>query len=366
MKRKEHTVPAIRPGRVVILAMAAMVSAVSCAAAQSTAPQLHKHQSYMEEVARPAALDVKDPLAVFAFVLDSLPARVKVYPTENYYYFTFTHNGVAYAGNIRLDASDRDRGKVQFGYYEQTTGGSTTRRANSGVLDASNGVKLEKVERLLYRLSYKDKSVLFELNDLSKVKPPANTLAPKEEFIGPVFDDSGIRFFLVYNAAVNNFLYILDETVKVADDFARVEPGDRILVGKRTGFVFYRDHRLDRKILIGVYEENVRVNNYFDGPFDQMPDNFIEGDTLRNAILKVQPDLKGQIDRFGGTPDGEVRYLIGPYLLYKKLGEFARADRCALRHRRSEAAYYRCFIFNDAPQDLHAPPLASERPAKRP
>ena len=64
------------------------------------------------------------------------------------------------------------------------------------------------------------------------------------------------------------------------------------------------------------------MNNYFDGPFDQLPDNFIEGDTLRNAILKVQPNLKGQIDRFGGTPDGEVRYMIGPYLLYKEIGEF--------------------------------------------
>ncbi len=52
---------------------------------------------------------------------------------------------------------------------------------------------------------------------------------------------------------------------------------------------------------------------------NSLPDNFIEGETLRNAILKVQPNLKGQIDRFGGTPDGEVRYMIGPYLLYKQL-----------------------------------------------
>ena len=99
---------------------------------------------------------------------------------------------------------------------------------------------------------------MFELNDLSQVKPPAAALAPKETFIGPIFDDSGIRFFLVYNAAINNFLYILDETVKVADEFFNGPHSDRIVVGKRTGFVFYRDHRLDRKILIGVYEENVR------------------------------------------------------------------------------------------------------------
>jgi hypothetical protein len=182
-------------------------------------------------------------------------------------------------------------------------------------LDASNGVTLEKLERFVYRMTYGGKSVVFELNDLSLVKPPADALALKETFIGPVFDDSGVRFFLVYNAAINNFLYILDETVDVTDDFATGPRGDRILVGKRTGFVFYRDRRRDRKILIGVYGENVDVNNYFDGPFDQLPDNFIEGEVLRDSILKVQPNLKGKIEGLGGTADGEMRYSIGAYLI---------------------------------------------------
>jgi hypothetical protein len=327
------------------------------AAAASEPPKLQTHQSYMEDVMRATTLDVTDPLTVFGFVLDSLPERVKVYPTENYYYFKFNHRGAEYAGNIRLDASDRDQGKVQFGYYEQTTGWLDDTPGFFRVLDEKNGVKLEKIERFLYRLSFRGKSVLFELNDLSQVKPPANALAPGETFIGPIFDDSGIRFFLVYNAPVNNFLYILDETVKVADDFAK-EPGiDRILIGKRTGFVYYRDRRLDRKILIGAYDENVRVNNYFDGPFDQLPDNFIEGETLRNAILKVAPQLKGKIDRFGGSPDGEIRYSIQPYKLYKEVRELDSVDRCAGRKRTTAASYYKCFILDHSPQDFGDRPL---------
>ena len=117
-----------------------------------------------------------------------------------------------------------------------------------------------------------------------------------EKFIGPIFDESGIRFFLVYNSKLKLFMYILDETVKVADQFFHSPSTDRILIGKRTGFAFYRDHHMDRKIMIGAYEENIRLNNYFGGPFDQLPDNFIEGETLRDAILHVQPDLKGEID----------------------------------------------------------------------
>ncbi len=347
--------------RLLAAAFVVLVSAITGAAAQSSAPQLRTHQDYMEQVARPTTLNVSDPMAVFAFVLNSLPDRVKVYPTENYYYFTFTHNGMDYAGNIRLDASDRDKGRVQFAYFEQTTGWLDDTPGEFRVLDASNGVKLEKLERFAYRLTYMEKSVVFELNDLSQVRPPAAALAPKEEFIGPVFDDSGVRFFLVYNAAINNFLFILDETVKVADSFQGDPAHDRLLLGKRTGFVYFRDQRSDRKILIGVYEENVRVNNYFDGPFDQLPDNFIEGETLRNAILKVQPNLKGQIDRFGGTADGELRYMIGPYKQYKRLEEFKSTERCARRQRGSEAAYYRCFIDYDEPQDLHTRPQGQMR-----
>ena len=351
------------------LALAAALTFADYGAAAQNAgpPRLFAHQSYMEDVLRPGALDVKDQMAVFAFVVNSLADTVKVYPTENYYYFRFILNGAPYAGNIRLDAATRDQGKVEFGYYEDTTGWRDDTPGEFRVLDASNGVKLEKLERFRYRLTYKDKSVVFELNDLSNVRPPAGILSSHETFIGPIFDDSGIRFFLVYNAALNNFLYILDETVKVADEFFAAPYSDRILIGKRTGFVFYRDQRLDRKVMIGAYEENVRVNNYFDGPFDQLPDNFIEGETLRNAILKVQPDLKGKIDRFGNSPNGNVRYMIGPYLPYRTIDQFRRTARCAQRHRGAEAAYYRCFIFDDGPQDLSAPPPPSERkPARGP
>jgi hypothetical protein len=117
----------------------------------------------------------------------------------------------------------------------------------------------------------------------------------------------------------------------------------------------------DRKILIGVYEENVRVNNYLDGPFDQLPDNFIEGETLRKAILEVDPKLKGKIDRFGGTPDGEVRYSISPYLIYKEDSAFNPVDRCANRAHTRPAMYYRCFLLDKSgPQNLNSRPTEAQ------
>jgi hypothetical protein len=68
------------------LAVAALAATAATAAAQGAGPpKLHTNEAYVEEVAQATTLEVKDPLAVFAFVLKSLPDRVNVYPTENYY-----------------------------------------------------------------------------------------------------------------------------------------------------------------------------------------------------------------------------------------------------------------------------------------
>jgi len=91
------------------------------AGAAETLPALQTNQGYAEEAMRATTLAVEDPMAVFAFVLGNLPDRVKVYPTENYYYFYFVHRHIRYAGNIRFDVTDRDQGKVHFAYYEDLT-----------------------------------------------------------------------------------------------------------------------------------------------------------------------------------------------------------------------------------------------------
>ena len=325
-------------------------------------PQLQTNQSYVEDVTRATTLNVGDPMAVFGYVLSKLPERVKVYPTENYYYFGFMHNGIRYAGNIRLDASNRDDGKVIFAYFEDTSQWYDEAPVEHAVLDASQGVMVEKVEPLVYRISYQGKSVVFALNDLRNVKPPAGSLGPGETFIGPIFDESAIRFFLVYNSKLKAFHYILDETETVADSFFPSNRSDRILIGKRTGFAFYKDHRLDRKILIGAFEGNMRANNYFDGPFDQLPDNFIDGETLRQAILQVQPALKGQIDRFGGAPDGSIRFMIGPYLPYQAITDLDPIHTCAQK-KQKQPDYYRCFVTDDESGGMVAPkPKRTARP----
>jgi hypothetical protein len=324
--------------------VAAAGLAFAATAEEAHGPVLHFNQAYVEEATRTSTLDVNDPMAVFAYVFAGLPERVKVYPTENYFYFTFIHNGAPYDGNIRLDASNRDDGKVIFAYSEDLEEWRSPTDVQHLILDESSGVKLEKVDRLVYRMTYRDKSVVFELNDLSGVRPPANALAPSETFIGPVFDESGVRFFLVFDHKLKIFHFVLDETVHVADQLEPSKRTDRIIIGKRTGFAFYRDHLRDRKIMIGAFEGNMVTNSYFDGPFDQLPDNFIEGDTLRDAILAAAPEIKARnIDRFGGWGDGSERFAIDPYVAYRMVDDLSMFDRCATARQKDPGSYYLCF-----------------------
>jgi hypothetical protein len=337
-------------GRAVLFGLAymgAMSTAPVLAADDAPSPELHTNQSYIEQLKAKGQFDIADMKAVFGFVFRSLPDRVKVYPTENYYYFIFYHQGVPYAGNIRLENETRDQGQLHFAYDIESNLWSERHKGEGFhiLLDSAQGVTIEKLDKLIYRVAYDGKSVIFELNDLSGVKPPAGLLTADERYIGPVFDESGMRFFLVYNSRLKLFHYLLDETVPVADSFFPLKVSGRLILGRRTGFAFYRDAKRDRKILVGVFDGNVRINNYFDGPFDQLPDNFIEGESLRSAILEVDPNLKGKIDRFGSAPGGETRYLIAPYLQYFDEDDLSVIHQCVMNKRVPAEQYYACFAF---------------------
>ncbi len=311
---------------------------------QHPLPRLELHELEVVETLRPSSLAIDDPMAVFAFVLGSLRERVQVYPTENYYYFRFSHNGIAYAGNVRLAASDRDEGKVHFFYGPTPTDWHSHPPERYVALGQAEGVTVERTMPFVYRVTHNGKGVSFVLNDLSQVRPPEGLLSADETYLGPIFDESGIHFFLVFNSKANVFHYLRDETAPAGDEFVAVKPGDPIEIGKRTGFAFYTDGT--RKILIGVDERQSWLNTYLDGPFDQLPENFIQGEALRSAIHAMDPRSRGKIDRLGYFTDRQGRYLIHPYMRYRDQRWLAVMHRCMTTKSIVPALRPRCFVID--------------------
>jgi len=350
-------------------ALAAVLAATLGSAAFAQAPSpLDLNEQIVEKVTKAQDLDINDVKSVFAFVFKNLPDRAKVYPTEHYYYFRFGHRGVNYNGNLRFENELRDKGKLHFAYTADFSEWLPPGDTKHQLLEAKDGVEMERIDDFTYRVTYAGKTVVFELNRMEGVKPPPDAIASGERYLGPIFDESGVRFFLVYDPKLKQFLYILDETGPEADALITSQTSDRILLGQRTGFAYYRDHKLDRRILIGVFAMNSRVNNYYDGPFDQLPDNFIEGEALREAILDIEPQMKGQIDRFGSSFDGETRYMIAPYIHYEHEDDLAMFHRCATNKRLPADAYYACFVIDEQSGGLKAERALRrkpERPARR-
>jgi hypothetical protein len=148
--------------------------------------------------------------------------------------------------------------------------------------------------------------------------------------------------------------------VPVADRFTALKGVPPIQIGKRTGFALYPFG--GRKILVGVSERQSRLNTAFDGPFDQLPENFIEGEGLREAILAADPRVKGKIDRLGNFAGGSGRYLIHPYMLYRQPGDLAVFARCATSKAVAAADRAACFVMDDDEAQRKNPrPLARKR-----
>ncbi|MBI4723560.1 MAG: hypothetical protein HY765_00575, partial [Rhodomicrobium sp.] len=153
------------------------------------------------------------------------------------------------------------------------------------------------------------------------------------------------------------FLYLLNDNPKM-DQYEPSSLSPAVTVGNRTSFAFYKDKLMDRQILIGDFSGNTQLNNYFDGPFDQLPDNYVQGDALRDALLMIDPTLKGKVDRYGSDPNGEVRYAITTYQYYDDIEDLKPAVDCAGQNS-DPAQYYGCFDLAQANDERAA---AAEKP----
>lgn len=280
-------------------------------------------------------IPLENPIQVFGYVFSNLESHVKVLPTENYYYFNFTARGRYIWGNFRLSPNDRDQGILHFAYfdYENPTWYRYLR------LTSTEGVLVKRVADLVYSVEFNGKLVVFQLNDLPQILPKELGLLDGEVFIGQSFDESGFYFSLVYSKDFNNFLWILNE---LGIDWNFVNLGSNLLLHPLSSFIFFDDLDKNRKVLVGVYAWNVQSNNYFDGPFDQIPDNFIHTTEFRKYLTKAYPEVKELINERGEYFNKDERVSVMPYLIYGSIDDVKlHLRRCKNMHIEIRS-FYQC------------------------
>lgn len=269
---------------------------------------------------RDSGIDLNDSITVFRRLFATFNDTVTVYPSENYYYFGFTAAGKHVMGSISLFPHERDSGRVGFGYTEKRERERWNEKdlvGGWGTFGEPDGVIVKKIDQMRYRVTCEGKSVVFRLHDLPSNQPPASLLRPDEAFVLRNLDESGMGFLLLYNNTMNRFYWVLDPEQPETETYRVVN--DRIAVGERSQFAFFVDSLNHRLVLIGVQGYNILNNNWYDGPFDQLPDNLIESGVfeLGSYIERSMPRLKGKVDRYGHYLDNPAtRVAIAPYLVY--------------------------------------------------
>lgn len=259
---------------------------------------------------------LEEPRAVFDFVFSWLPNRATVYPTEGIYYFTTELDGHPVRGNLRI-ADAATKGTISFAYFR-----TDDRVPYILELGADQGLGIETIAEDIVELTWNGRTVRFEIPDIRRQAPNDGLLMADERFIGQILDESGIRLFLLFNERTNAFYMVLNEDCPVLD---RLEIyGGNLQVGERTGFVYYADPANGRKLLVGVPLDNVRANDFFDGPADQVPFDAFLLDTLYRAY--PQTALGDGIDAYGVflNRDEWCRLAISPFDRYSDLEELAR------------------------------------------
>lgn len=273
-------------------------------------------------------VDPDRPMDVLRYVLAAAGDEITVYPSEGYFYFRVQNGPQTVLGNLRFDLVDAAEGRLNFGYYAPVAYGAE-RVDHFSLLSADDGVSLITVAPFEYRLDFNGRTTRVLIHDARDELAGSRPLAPGESYVGPVFDESGVRLHLVFDEIENAFFFVLNETTPPADTYSDLPGIDRLRVGDRTAFAFYEDVARQRWILVGVSYANVRSNSYFDGPFDQLPDRFVDPGHMRDLMVRAFPDLGGRIGPRGVYVDAEhMRAMVAPYRQYAAATEFLELSVC--------------------------------------
>lgn len=295
----------------------------------------------------PPSVDYTDPKQFFGYIFSRLPGYAVVYPTETYYYYQVVMpDGKHISGNLRLlDAQD---GVMHIGYFDKNDPHNPDTESWAGDFGKAEGVDIKTINPYEFDVTYNEKTVRFKLSSFVHDTPKSLSLLPDEEFVSQIFDESGIRFSLLYNTSTASFYYVVNEDVGINEDIEALD--DNYLLGKRTNYIYYRDSEYDRRLLVGVSENEIFQNSYYDGSFDQVPPRLSIKEKLELAYPYVK--YRGGIDEHGNFKeiDGS-RVAISPYYNYESLEDIKDyQSRC--KREEGPSKFWSCLTY-EWKKDFH-------------
>src|SRR3989344_6511124 len=112
-------------------------------------------------------VDLADIDSVFGYVWENVPYYAIVYPTEMYYYYRIPVANLS--GNLRF--SDIEDDKLSFAFFSTDNSRSFDSDKSYKLFDEKDGLKIGKLKNNRAKLTYKGKSIIFELPGIQNDRP---------------------------------------------------------------------------------------------------------------------------------------------------------------------------------------------------
>jgi hypothetical protein len=302
-----------------------LVSLLFLYSAQANA--LNTNEKMINELYQDTELDIDNVDDVFAYVLSQTDDTLTIYPSEGYYYFNFYHQGNLIKGNMLVGHKLRQQGSLSFIYFYDIAGKERGEfKTHHKLYKSSEIFSLKEYQPNLYQLTFKNIKKNLEINQIETDADFVKTLESQGFEVNlPMMDDSGVTLYLAFHPTTNNFYYINPLS---RDDEFYYPVGEVLKVGARTQFVYLPMEKF--AILVGVNANNVYKNNYYDGPFDQLPDEALVNIDYKSYLYRVNPSWKDKIYDDGYfIDDPDARVALTNYLEYLSLDELNKIQPCA-------------------------------------
>lgn len=273
------------------------------------------------------APEFDDPRSVVRFLLGALESGT-VYPTEGYFYFRFDLGERRVSGNLRFTSIGE--GVLHTGYFETQPAGGRPPGAGA-VRTASFGseqgltVASEPIRDggSLHRITLDGETTAFVIPRVYRDIPPAFKLRDGERLVSGVLDESGYALALIFDENGPGFRFLLHGELEPPEQLDEIHTTNTdsptLLAGRQSGFVFIADES-ERLTLVGVDRARIMANDYYDGPFDQVPPDL----GLRPMLHLAYPYTRtaSPVDEHGNFLGRESsRVAIAPYTAYTKLDD---------------------------------------------
>lgn len=250
------------------------------------------------------------------YILKVLPETIRVYPTENYYYFIVPYCGNLLKGNMKFDFFYGNTYLVRIGYESY---------ANISII---NNIKIDtfkfkewkikQIDKLSPEGTFTNVRISIEIGDTLIDKIVSFFSLPMKyakfpdsyKIIFNTMDESGFIFTLTYNEDINNFVWFLNDRQFIRFKINKYK--GPIYFEPISGFLFAKVNK--KYVLVGVPLLNVVENNWWDGPFDQLNDRSWNPQ-IKKYIQKVYPSLGSEVDIYLYKED-KRRVTTASYLRY--------------------------------------------------